>query len=381
MLALSLWQPPGLDFYRRCLMTDRQDANMPCQTDHRLLELSRWCTDELNRMIGHSLQKNLEAVSGDASHRRYFRVYSNEPDQISVAKTWIAVDAPPGHEDCRPFVAIANSWRRQGLRTPEVLSVDYERGYMLLEDFGNLLLQYSLNDQTVNHFYSQALADLHLLQQTGIPDEYPLPTCDSAMLRREMDLFPEWCLKRLLGMTPGKPEQRLLETLSGHLVTSALEQPRVPVHRDYHSRNLMVLPDGLGMIDFQDAILGPATYDLVSLLRDCYIDWPQAQVYRWLEDFRTCSAVLSGHDATTVRRWFDWIGAQRHIKVLGIFARLWLRNDKPDYLQDMPRVLACLLWVCDHYPVLAEPADWLRREVQPRLAQQTWWQDYRLTDE
>ena len=172
-------------------------------------------------------------------------------------------------------------------------------------------------------------------------------------------------------MTIGPAEQALLDALSEQLISSALEQPQVPVHRDYHSRNLMVLPEGLGIIDFQGAVLGPATYDLASLLRDCYIDWPQTQVYQWLEDFRGCSEVLSVHDAATVRRWFDWIGAQRHIKVLGIFARLWLRDGKPDYLQDVPRVFAYLLWVCDHYPALAGQADWLRNEVQPRLAQQT----------
>ncbi len=354
---------------------------MPRQTDNRLLELSRWCADELNQVAGHPIHKNLEAVSGDASYRRYFRAHSDEPAQIPDAKTWIAVDAPPEHEDCRPFVAIANSWQRQGLRTPGVLSVDYGRGYMLLEDFGNEVLQFSLDDKTVSHFYDKALADLRLLQQTRIPDEYPLPAYDSAMLRREMELFPEWCLKQLLGMTIGPAEQALLDALSEQLISSALEQPQVPVHRDYHSRNLMVLPEGLGIIDFQGAVLGPATYDLASLLRDCYIDWPQTQVYQWLEDFRGCSEVLSVHDAATVRRWFDWIGAQRHIKVLGIFARLWLRDGKPDYLQDVPRVFAYLLWVCDHYPALAGQADWLRNEVQPRLAQQTWWQDYRLTDE
>ena len=172
---------------------------MPRQTDNRLLELSRWCADELNQVAGHPIQKNLEAVSGDASYRRYFRAHSDEAAQMPDAKTWIAVDAPPEHEDCRPFVAIANSWQRQGLRTPGVLSVDYGRGYMLLEDFGNEVLQFSLDDKTVSHFYDKALADLRLLQQTRIRMNIPCRCMIQPCCVGEMELFPEWLPQTVIG--------------------------------------------------------------------------------------------------------------------------------------------------------------------------------------
>lgn len=354
---------------------------MSSQTDDRLLKLSHWCADKLTQIIGRPIRRDLEAIPSDAGCRRYFRAYSDDLALATKGKSWIAVDAPPEYENCRSFVTIANSWRRQGLRTPDVLSVDYGRGYMLLEDFGNKLMQHSLEKQTVNTLYEKALKNLLILQQMRIHEMCPLPEFDATMLNREMELFPKWCLKELLGMTIGQDVRALLDDLFNRLTTSAQAQPQTPVHRDYHSRNLMILPEGLGIIDFQEAVIGPATYDLASLLRDCYIDWPQAQVYRWMESFRIRSDVLSVYDQTTVTRWFDWIGAQRHIKVLGIFARLSLRDNKLDYLKELPRVFAYLLWVCDRYPELTKQADWLRSDIQPQFAKRAWWYDYQLNNE
>ncbi|MCK5893152.1 MAG: phosphotransferase [Endozoicomonadaceae bacterium] len=354
---------------------------MSSQTDDRLLELSRWSADQLTQIVGHPIRRDLEAIPSDAGCRRYFRAYSDDVALVTDDKSWIVVDASPEYEDCRSFVTIANSWRCQGLRTPAVFAVDYDRGYMLLEDFGNEIMQYSLDEKTVSPLYEEALKNLLILQKVRINEVCPLPEFDAIMLNKEMELFPQWCLKELLGMTIGQDTRALLDDLFHQLTASAQAQPQIPVHRDYHSRNLMVLPEGLGIIDFQGAVMGPATYDLVSLLRDCYIDWSQSQVYRWMESFRMRSDVLAVHDQATVTRWFDWIGVQRHVKVLGIFARLSLRDGKSDYLKELPRVFAYLLWVCDRYPELARQADWLRSDIQSRFAKLAWWYDYQLNDE
>ena len=185
---------------------------------------------------------------------------------------------------------------------------------------------------------------------------------------------------KIAELSLSEDEQNLLAELFQLLTASAQAQPYVPVHRDYHSRNIMMLPDGLGLIDFQDAVLGPVTYDLVSLLRDCYIDWPQAKVYRWLDSFAGKSEHLQGVDKEQLYQWFDWMGAQRHIKVLGIFVRLWLRDGKAGYLKDIPRVFAYLNWVCGRYSSLDSAGLWLREQILPRLQKQDWWQDYRLKE-
>ena len=347
--------------------------------DTRYCELDNWCAEQLSHTLGRSKSTTLKSVSGDASFRRYFRA------QTANNTSFIAVDAPPEHEDCKSFVSIARSWRAQGVRTPAVHSVDVGRGYMLLEDFGDQLLyssldQYRVEENHVDELYVSAMESLLALQNTQVPDDYPLPAYGGERLQTEMNLFPEWCLKELLQMELGEDEQALLNNLFQKITASALEQPTVPVHRDYHSRNIMMLSDGLGLIDFQDAVLGPVTYDPVSLLRDCYIDWPQTKVYQWLDRFAEKSLHLQGVEQENLYQWFDWMGAQRHIKVLGIFIRLWKRDGKTGYLNDIPRVFAYLQWVCDRYSELDNAAQWLKEEVAPRLEKQPWWQDYRLVN-
>ncbi len=368
----------------------------PEVSDHRYEGLEDWCTG-LPELSSHLQPGGLTTVSGDASFRRYFRA------QISNEASFILVDAPPEHEDCQPFVAIAQSWRQQGVRTPAVHSVDMGRGYMMLEDFGDRQLyadleQYSVEIQPetnsqgpvresfekkrVEKLYDSALDALIAIQNTSVPEDYPLPEYDGERLQNEMQLFPQWCLEQFLDMKLSVDELALLNNLFNKITESALEQPIVPVHRDYHSRNIMMLPDGLGLIDFQDAVLGPVTYDPVSLLRDCYIDWPQSQVYQWLDRFAARSVHLQGVEQEQLYRWFDWMGAQRHIKVLGIFVRLWQRDGKTGYLKDIPRVYAYLAWVCERYAdshkELGDAANWLREDVHPRLKKQDWWHDYRL---
>ncbi len=350
--------------------------------DARYSELDSWCTERLTELMVSDKQSGLKSVSGDASFRRYYRAHTNSGD------SFIAVNAPPPQENCGTFVAIAKSWREQGIRTPVVHFADIGRGYMLLEDFGDQLFYSALEPfqtkerlpDSIDNLYDSAIDALLVLQKSRAPKDYSLPVYDGEWLTREMQLFPEWCLTQLLGMALTDDEHTLLTDLFAKLTKSALAQPQVPVHRDYHSRNIMMLSDGLGLIDFQDAVLGPVTYDPVSLLRDCYLDWPQKKVYQWLDHFAARSEHLQGVDKDQLYQWFDWMGAQRHIKVLGLFVRLWLRDGKSVYLNDIPRVTAYLGWVCARYPELSEACYWLNSEVLPRLKAQNWWQDYSLRD-
>lgn len=289
-------------------------------------------------------------ASSDASFRRYFRVWYD-------GRTRIVMDAPPDKEDCRPFVAIAQAMRGLGLNVPEVLTGDLDRGLLLLTDLGNRQYLAELDARSVHGLYGDALDTLARLQAGGDPGSPLLPPYDSALLHRELDLFRDWFLERLLGLDLREDERQVLDHAFALLADNALEQPRVWVHRDYHSRNLMVTdPDNPGVLDFQDAVVGAVTYDLVSLLRDCYIAWPRGQVESWALAHRDRLRALgmSGlDDAGQFLRWFDLMGVQRHLKAIGIFARLNLRDGKPGYLRDIPRTLNYVLAVADRYPDLA----------------------------
>jgi aminoglycoside/choline kinase family phosphotransferase len=324
----------------------------------RLKQLSEWVHRQAIAQ-GIEVEPELRPVSGDASFRRYFRAVG--PDG-----SWIAVDAPPEQEDCEPFLLIARAWHAQGIAVPRVIASDLEAGFMLLEDFGDRLLLPRLGAATVEQHYATAFEALRQIQRTtGRP---PLPPYDRTLLAREMALFPEWFLARLLGLELEQEEYRLLGLVAKLLIESALAQPRVSVHRDFHSRNLMLLEDGrLGIIDFQDAVVGPVTYDLVSLLRDCYIDWPDEQVRFWVETFRQrlLRDGLAVAERELFQQQFDLMGMQRHLKVLGIFARLWLRDGKAAYLDDLPRTFAYLYRVAGRYEELAPFVDWLERRVIP----------------
>ena len=303
--------------------------------------------------------RRMAPASSDASFRRYFRVWYDD-------QTRIVMDAPPDKEDCRPFVAIAQAMRGLGLNTPEVLAGDLDQGLLLLTDFGSRQYLPELNERSVPDLYGDALAALARLQIGGDPASALLPPYDAALLHREMELFREWFLGKLLGLALTTGEHQVLDQAFALLAANALEQPRVWVHRDYHSRNLMVTdPDNPGVLDFQDAVVGALTYDLVSLLRDCYIAWPRAQVEHWALDYRLRLRALGFgglEDAEQFLRDFDLMGVQRHLKAIGIFARLNLRDGKPGYLRDIPRTLGYVLDVAARYPELAE----LRRFLQAR---------------
>ncbi|RTE66786.1 aminoglycoside phosphotransferase [Amphritea opalescens] len=303
-------------------------------------------------------------VSGDASFRRYFRVKSD-------GQSWILMDAPPEKEDSHPFVCIANAWETLEIHAPRVYAVDFDQGYMLLSDLGDDLYLGQLNDDSADELYRQALQTLIHIQPCQEITDYPLAYYDRALLQREMDLFRDWLVADLLAIEVGPGVKHLFAEVSDYLIESALAQPQVCVHRDYHSRNLLVDGEGTpGVIDFQDAVIGPITYDLVSLLRDCYIEWPDKRVYGWVDQFAEmllAEGTLTEYDRETFYRWFDLMGAQRHLKAAGIFARLYLRDGKAGYLEDIPRTVNYIIRVAGRYDALFTFSTWLQEVVVPAM--------------
>lgn len=300
----------------------------------------------------------LAPASSDASFRRYWRLRQG-------GRTLIVMDAPPEQEDCSRFVAIAGQLRAIGLNAPEVFAQDLDRGLLLLGDLGERSYLDALDEANCERLYGDALAALATIQACGPTDG--LPVYDGPFLRRELAIFQEWLLDRHLGLRPSAAEATMLDAAWDCLVNNALEQPQVSVHRDYHSRNLMVVPaHNPGVLDFQDAVVGPVTYDLVSLLRDCYIAWPEARVREWASGYfelAVQSGVLEqGHEGR-FRRWFDLMGVQRHLKASGIFARLYHRDGKPGYLADIPRTLGYVVEVAAAYPELAQLECFMRERV------------------
>jgi len=273
----------------------------------------------------------LSPASADASFRSYWRTCGGGPSLI-------VMDAPPEHENIGPWLEIAGRLRRAGLNAPQVLAVDREHGFVLMSDLGTRALLSALDADRVDALYGQVLDALFAIQSrvaaSGLPDY------DETRLVAEMELMPAWFLQRHIGFTPGCEQWDTIESTFRALLDNALAQPRVFVHRDFHSRNLMVCDPGPGILDFQDAVRGPITYDLVSVLRDCYIAWPEGRVYDWVEGYRRrlAEAGLVDVDGARFRQWFDLMGVQRHLKVLGIFSRLNYRDGKPGYLADLPRV-------------------------------------------
>jgi aminoglycoside/choline kinase family phosphotransferase len=302
--------------------------------------------------------EGFEPASEDASFRRYFRVRTPEGSLILM-------DAPPAREDMRPFVEVARHFHAIGLNVPELVAVDLEQGFLLLSDLGDRLYLDALSEATVERLYGDALGALLIIQ--GLGDTGALPAYDRDLLLAEMGLFRDWLVGRHLGMTLDDAGRAMLSAAFDLLADSALEQPQVCVHRDYHSRNLMVTArNNPGILDFQDAVTGPVTYDLVSLLRDCYIAWPRARVEDWALGYKELAEqggvlVRDAHDEETFLRWFDWMGVQRHLKAAGIFARLLHRDGKPGYIGDIPRTLGYVVEVCDRYPELAALGGWRRK--------------------
>lgn len=301
-----------------------------------------------------------EIASSDASFRRYFRIHTLEG-------SFIIMDAPPDKEKLEPFIRIAELMAEAGLHTPAIFQQNLEEGFLLLEDFGSNILSDALGAKTVDSLYRTACDNLFKLHSTTNLLNHELPRYDHALLERELGIFEEWFLGQYLDI---EIPAALWQNVRSVLINSALEQPVTLVHRDYHSRNLMVLANSdLGVIDFQDAVSGPITYDLVSLLRDCYVAWDAEQVESWMTAYyqQLHDAQLIDCEVAQFKRWFDLMGMQRHLKAIGIFSRLNFRDNKPDYMNDIPRTLNYVTTQAAAYPEFAEFSAFLNNTVLPAL--------------
>ena len=305
----------------------------------------------------------LAAASADASFRRYWRLRHGEG-------TVIAVDAPPETENNAAFVRLARAFAAVGLNVPEILAEDLEHGFLLLADLGERQYLDHLDAANADRLYGDAIGALIALQAAG--PQTGLPLYDEPFLRRELKIFDDWLLDGLLALPQAEQDRTMLALSYDLLVESALAQPRVCVHRDFHSRNLMLTDTANpGILDFQDAVLGPVTYDLVSLLRDCYIDWPEARVQAWTEAYLNLAlqcGILREEHVAAFAGWFDLMGVQRHLKAAGIFARLARRDGRPGYLQYIPRTLGYVVQVGARYPALEPLADFVSGRVLPGVA-------------
>jgi aminoglycoside/choline kinase family phosphotransferase len=319
------------------------DTNSP---DSRLVQLSDW----LSASTSPKLQTaSMRAASSDASFRRYFRVDGDD------GNTYIAMDAPPPQESVERFVKLAGRFAETGVAVPAILQQDRDRGFLLVSDFGNTDYLRQLNRDTAHKLYLDAIDAIVQIQVRGNAEG--LPEYDRAFLLREMNLFPEWFIGKHLGLEMSNEQNEKLQKVFDAILATVLAQPQVLTHRDFHCRNLMVLEkNNPGILDFQDAVLGPITYDLASLLRDAYIEWDEEIVLDWAirywERARRAGLPLN-NDVDAFYRDFEFTGLQRHLKILGLFARLYHRDGKEGYLKDMPLVMSYVRKVANRYTVLA----------------------------
>ena len=325
--------------------------------DFRLVELERWLGAQFP-----SQTCTLAPASADASFRRYFRA------TLADGHSFVVMDAPPDKEDSGPFVRVAQLLREAGLNAPQVLAADLAQGFLLLSDLGEQTYLDVLSEANAAGLYGDAIAALVRWQCATRPGV--LPPYDVALLRRELALFPDWYVARHLGRELSAAQRSALQSVEDLLVQSALAQPAVYVHRDYIPRNLMRCEPNPGILDFQDAVEGPISYDIVCLLRDAFISWPEERVLDWTvrywETAKRERLPVAG-DFAAFWRAFEWMGLQRHLKVLGIFARLNYRDGKPRYLEDTPRFLGYVRHAVSRYDVLA-PLGRLLDELEGRRA-------------
>jgi N-acetylmuramate 1-kinase len=330
------------------------------ENDARLALLEDWLARDLGL-----LPQRIERASSDASFRRYFRVVCDDC-------TLVAMDAPPPNEDVRPYLKVTALLEPLGIHVPHVYEADPTRGFVLLEDLGttHYLAQLGAGGDP-QRLYGDALQALAEIQLRGTAAAAELAPYDRAPLARELAEMPEWFLERHLALELASADREMIGAAFEFLIGEALSQPDVFVHRDYHSRNLMVLGErNPGVIDFQDALRGPIGYDLASLLKDCYISWPRQRVIEWVHGYRSLLQSRGGRvggGPAQFLRWFDLIGAQRHIKVLGRFARLWYRDGKSAYLRDLPLTFDYVRETCRLYPELGALSEFLERRVAPEL--------------
>ena len=324
--------------------------------DIRLQYLEEWLAEQLparfaERGWGAVPGATLTSASSDASFRRYFR-WQGE------GRSLIVMDAPPPQEDCRPFVKVAELLARSGINVPQIMATDLERGFLLLNDLGRQTYLDVIDADNADALFADALQALLSFQQ--LPMDTPLPEYDDALLRRELQLFPEWYVQRHLGIEFDASQQAAWQRICTLLIDSALAQPKVLVHRDYMPRNLMISTPNPGVLDFQDAVYGPVTYDVTSLFKDAFVSWPEARVRDWLEDYwqqARAAGIPVQEQLEDFLRASDLMGVQRHLKVIGIFARICHRDGKPKYLGDVPRFFTYIEEVMARRPELDELAE------------------------
>ncbi len=296
---------------------------------------------------------DITVLPGDASFRRYFRI-------VTAEHRYLLMDAPPSLEDCHGFVAVAEQFRAAGVLTPRIYAQDLKLGFLLLEDFGDALLSQSLSIDRVTDLYQACFEPLLKIQQVPVIDTWPLTRFDQHLAHVELNNCREWFIEKFLSVPiDAELDQCLTETFA-LLLTDLQRHPQVCVHRDYHSRNLMLLPKHqIGVLDFQDAVTGSITYDLVSLLRDCYVAWPKEQVHAWVAIFYWQLPCPVEFSLRQFQQWFDWQGMQRHLKCLFIFARKWLRDGSKNYLADLITTFAYIEDVANDYPEFTAFASYL----------------------
>lgn len=325
---------------------------MPDQ-DVRLQHLKVWLDEQLatvfeNEGWGAVPPATLTAASSDASFRRYFR-WEGE------GRSFVVMDAPPPQENCKPFVDIADFLRTCLINVPKIYAQDLDRGFLLLNDLGNKTFLDVINSSNADELFKDAIEALLAFQQ--LPMTEPLPSYDVALLRRELELFPEWYVRAHLGVDFNEQQQAIWQRVSTLLIDSALAQPKVLVHRDFMPRNLMLSIPNPGVLDFQDAVYGPVTYDITCLFKDAFLSWPEERVRNWLQDYWKLALPLGipvQRDFEEFLRASDLMGVQRHLKVIGIFARICHRDGKPRYLADVPRFFSYIEAVLARRPELAE---------------------------
>jgi N-acetylmuramate 1-kinase len=304
---------------------------------------------------------SLELLAPDASFRQYYRLrYLNI--------TRIVMDAPPDNESLQSFIEIASILQSAGVRAPHIFASNKTLGFALLDDFGDNLLRDELSPDTVDKWYKLSIDTLVAMQQGTVPSTYSLPYFDSSFMLYELDLFNQWFLNGYLKIDLTIEEAKLIQQTFSWLSAELFKQPKVFIHRDYHCRNIMIINNEpnpqLGIIDFQDAMLGPFTYDLVSLLKDCYVQWPREAVLRWLSYFYEQSTLAKQWTLPLFIRAFDLCGLQRHLKVLGIFSRLYLRDNKPGYLKDLPLTLHYVMACLESYGELWPFYQFMQQRIQ-----------------
>ena len=325
---------------------------MPEQ-DLRLQQLEVWLDEQLPILFnaqgwGAVPPATLTAASSDASFRRYFRWEGG-------GRTFVVMDAPPPQENCKPFVDIAYLLSTSGINVPKIYAQDLPRGFLLLNDLGRKTYLDVINDENADQLFADAIDALLAYQQ--LPMDAPLPSYDVALLRRELELFPEWYVRRHLGLELDTRQHALWQRVSDHLIDSALAQPKVVVHRDFMPRNLMQSTPNPGVLDFQDAVNGPVTYDITCLFKDAFLSWPEARVQAWLHGYwerAKAAGIPVQASLDDFLRASDLMGVQRHLKVIGIFARICHRDGKPKYLGDVPRFFTYIRTVLARRPELAE---------------------------